>query len=160
MAWVARAAAGLATDAEPPAGRSSWPAKPRSARTPHDVVFETGTLQAAPLPAETPATYAEPVLFCYALVNRPYILDLQPDKSVVQQYLDAGFDVYLIDWGVPSDADPRLTLEDYVCGLLEERGRLHSRTRTTARICTSSATAWAGRCRAVRRAPSRAGRRR
>ena len=33
---------------------------------------------------ETPATQAEPVLLCYALVNRPYILDLQPDKSVVR----------------------------------------------------------------------------
>ena len=51
---------------------------------------------------ETPATHAEPVLLCYALVNRPYILDLQPDKSVVRQYLDRGFDVYMIDWGVPS----------------------------------------------------------
>ena len=54
---------------------------------------------------ETPATYAEPLLFCYALINRPYILDLQPDKSVVRQYLERGFDVYLIDWGVPTDAD-------------------------------------------------------
>ena len=68
---------------------------------------------------ETPATQAEPVLFCYALINRPYILDLQPDKSVVRQYLDRGFDVYLIDWGVPTDADRGLTLQDYVCGFLD-----------------------------------------
>src|SRR5437762_8623070 len=33
-------------------------------------------------------------------------------------YLRRGFDVYLIDWGVPSDADRELTLEDYVCGFL------------------------------------------
>src|SRR5262249_9122664 len=66
----------------------------------------------------TPATQPEPVLLCYALVNRPYILDLQPDKSVVGQYLQRGFDVYMIDWGVPSDADRVLTLEDYVCGFL------------------------------------------
>ena len=45
--------------------------------------------------------YAEPVLVCYALVNRPYILDLQPDQSVVRQLLARGFEVYLIDWGVP-----------------------------------------------------------
>ena len=59
------------------------------------------------------------MLFCYALVNRAYILDLQPDKSVVQQYLKQGFEVYLIDWGVPSDADRGLTLEHYVCGFIQ-----------------------------------------
>ena len=58
------------------------------------------------------------MLLCYALVNRPYILDLQSDKSVVRQYLDRGFEVYMIDWGVPSDADRALTVEDYVCGFL------------------------------------------
>src|SRR5581483_11176087 len=62
--------------------------------------------------------YAEPLLICYALINRPYILDLQPDKSVVARYLERGFEVYMIDWGVPTDADRHLTLEHYVCGLL------------------------------------------
>jgi polyhydroxyalkanoate synthase len=87
--------------------------------TPHDVVFETGTLRLLRYRRETSAIYSEPVLFCYALINRHYILDLQPDKSVVQRYLDRGFDVYMIDWGTPSDADHRLTLSDYVCAFLE-----------------------------------------
>jgi polyhydroxyalkanoate synthase len=43
-----------------------------------------------------------PLLFVYALINRPYILDLQQDRSVVRRMLEAGFDVYLIDWGEPS----------------------------------------------------------
>src|SRR5262249_32985465 len=51
-------------------------------------------------------------------VNRPYILDLRPDRSVVRQLLHAGFDVYLIDWGVPGPADAGLRLQDYVGGLL------------------------------------------
>ena len=84
-----------------PARRRHRPADARRHHA-HDVVLEEGTHHAAPLPRETPATQAEPVLLCYALVNRPYILDLQPDKSVVRQYLDRGFDVYMIDWGVPS----------------------------------------------------------
>jgi polyhydroxyalkanoate synthase len=86
--------------------------------TPHDVVFAEGTLRLLRYRRETPATFSEPVLFCYALINRHYILDLQPDKSVVQRYLDRGFDVYMIDWGIPSDADHRLTLDDYVCEFL------------------------------------------
>lgn len=55
-----------------------------------------------------------PILIVYALINRPYILDLQPDRSVVRALLSRGFDVYLIDWGEPSQLDTSLTLEDYV----------------------------------------------
>jgi polyhydroxyalkanoate synthase len=103
----------------------SWPSvveqacETRVGTTPHDVVFEQGTLKLLRYRRETPAVHAEPILFCYALVNRPYILDLQPDKSIVRHYLDRGFDVYMIDWGVPSDADRRLTLDDYVRGMLK-----------------------------------------
>jgi len=38
---------------------------------------------------------------------------------VVQRYLDRGFEVYMIDWGVPTDSDHGLTLHDYVEGLLK-----------------------------------------
>ena len=86
--------------------------------TPHDVVFEHGTLRLLRYRRQTPATARHPVLFCYALINRPYILDLLPSKSVVQRYLEQGFDVFMIDWGVPSDDDRVLTMQDYVCGRL------------------------------------------
>jgi polyhydroxyalkanoate synthase subunit PhaC len=91
----------------------------RVGTTPAEVVLTEGSHRLLHYRRETPALYSEPVLFCYALVNRAYILDLQPEKSVVQQYLKQGFDVYLIDWGVPSDADRGLTLEHYVCGFLQ-----------------------------------------
>jgi polyhydroxyalkanoate synthase len=87
--------------------------------TPHDVVFQIGSLRLLRYRRETPARHAEPLLLCYALINRPYILDLQPDKSIVARYLAEGFDVYLIDWGVPTAADRGLGLEDYVCGRLQ-----------------------------------------
>src|SRR5262249_17974623 len=90
----------------------------RVGTTPHDVVFEKHTMRLLRYRRDTPATYTEPVLLCYALVNRPYILDLQPSKSVVEQYLKRGFDVYLIDWGVPSESDRGLSLQDYVCRFL------------------------------------------
>jgi polyhydroxyalkanoate synthase len=90
----------------------------RVGTTPHEIVLREGTHTLLRYTRETAATQAEPVLLCYALVNRPYILDLEPDRSVVRQYLDRGFDVYLIDWGAPSPADRGLTLEHYVCGFL------------------------------------------
>lgn len=90
----------------------------RVGTTPYDVVLRSGTLKLLRYRRAQPAVHAEPVLLCYALVNRPYILDLQPGKSVVQRYLERGFDVYLIDWGVPSADDAGLTLDHYVSKLL------------------------------------------
>ena len=55
-----------------------------------------------------------PLLVCFALVNRPYILDLQPDSSIIRRLLDAGFSVYLIDWGDPDDGDRLRDLNDYL----------------------------------------------
>ena len=55
-----------------------------------------------------------PMLMCYALVNRPYMVDLQDDRSLVKNLLALGEDVYLIDWGYTDRSDRYLTLEDYI----------------------------------------------
>ena len=89
------------------------------ATTPHDVVYEEDSLQLLHYRNEHSIDLAEPILVCYALVNRPYILDLQERRSVVRQLLKRGFDVYLIDWGVPTAADRTMRLNDYVCGLMK-----------------------------------------
>jgi polyhydroxyalkanoate synthase len=60
-----------------------------------------------------------PVLICYALVNRPYMLDLQEDRSLIRALLKAGLDVYLIDWGYPDGADRLLGLDDYINDYLD-----------------------------------------
>lgn len=62
--------------------------------------------------------YSPPLLISYALVNRQYMLDLQPDRSVIRYLLDQGIDVYLIDWGYPAPMDKFITLEDYIDGYL------------------------------------------
>ena len=60
--------------------------------------------------------YFVPLLFVYALVNRPFMVDLQENRSLVRNLLKLGIDVYLIDWGYPSRGDRWLTLEDYIDG--------------------------------------------
>lgn len=67
-----------------------------------------------------------PLLLVYALINRPYILDLQPDRSVVQSLLNQGLDVYMIDWGKPRLGDRFLGLEDYVMRYLDDAVELIS----------------------------------
>lgn len=89
------------------------------ATTPHEVVYEEDSLKLLRYRSEHSIDLAEPLLVCFALVNRPYILDLQPQRSVIRQMLKRGFDVYLIDWGSPTAADRTLRLQDYVCGLMK-----------------------------------------
>jgi polyhydroxyalkanoate synthase len=59
-----------------------------------------------------------PLLIVYALVNRPYMTDLQENRSTVRGLLEAGLDVYLIDWGYPDRADRYLDLDDYINGYI------------------------------------------
>ncbi len=60
-----------------------------------------------------------PLLVVFALVNRPYILDLRTGKSVVSHFVNRGLDTYNLDWGVPTPGDRHLAIEDYVLGYLE-----------------------------------------
>lgn len=60
-----------------------------------------------------------PVIISYALVNRPYMMDLQHDRSLIRRLLEQGLDVYLIDWGYPDGADRFLDLDDYINGFLD-----------------------------------------
>ena len=55
-----------------------------------------------------------PLLIVFSLFSRSYILDLQPGNSFVERLLEAGFDVYLLDWGVPDERDAANQIEDYV----------------------------------------------
>jgi polyhydroxyalkanoate synthase len=61
-----------------------------------------------------PAAGLPPLVISYALVNRPYMLDLQPDRSLIRGLLARGLEVYLVDWGYPDAADRGLALDDYV----------------------------------------------
>jgi polyhydroxyalkanoate synthase len=64
--------------------------------------------------AGAPRARRRPLLVCFALVNRPYILDLQPDTSLIRRLLNAGFQVYMVDWGDPDDGDRLRELNDYL----------------------------------------------
>ncbi len=63
-------------------------------------------------------TRSTPVLIVYALVNRPSILDLEPGRSLIGGLVEAGRDVYLLDWGDPTEADHGRSLDDFVLGTL------------------------------------------
>ncbi|MBO5730312.1 MAG: class III poly(R)-hydroxyalkanoic acid synthase subunit PhaC [Treponema sp.] len=55
-----------------------------------------------------------PLLITYALVNRQYMMDIQPDRSVIKSFLEGGLDVYVIDWGYPTAEDMYMSMDDYI----------------------------------------------
>jgi polyhydroxyalkanoate synthase len=61
----------------------------------------------------------QPLLFIYSLINRPYIFDLRPGRSLIEYLCEQGYDVYLIDWGNPGPEAAFLTLEDIITGTVD-----------------------------------------
>jgi polyhydroxyalkanoate synthase subunit PhaC len=90
----------------------------RKGATLSEVVYEEDHLKLLHYPGSGHVKHATPLVFVFALVNRPYILDILPNKSVVAHFVRAGFDTYLIDWGTATDADRHLTLDDHINGYL------------------------------------------
>ena len=87
-------------------------------QTPKDVIWRRGRAQLYHYRPMAPRRVASPVLMVHSLVSKPYILDLYPGGSFAEFLLRQGFDVYLIDWGTPTEADRHLVLEDYVQKML------------------------------------------
>ena len=85
------------------------------AQTPKELVW---TLNKAKLYRYIPVVARQerhrvPLLLVFALMNRPYILDLRPGNSFVEYLVGKGFDVYLLDWGSPGPEDKHLKFDDY-----------------------------------------------
>ena len=85
--------------------------------TPRDVVYTEDKVTLyryrAPLATDS-GTNGPAVLICYALINRPSMMDLQEDRSLIRSLLSLGLDVFLIEWGSPDGSDRYLDMHDYV----------------------------------------------
>ncbi|MCG6879826.1 MAG: class III poly(R)-hydroxyalkanoic acid synthase subunit PhaC [Deltaproteobacteria bacterium] len=93
----------------------------RVATTPAEVVYREDKMRLLHYEGrrEKEDVHATPVLIVYALINRHIMLDLEPGRSFIENLLNEGVDVYLIDWGYPTGADRFLNLDDYVNGYLD-----------------------------------------
>lgn len=88
--------------------------------TPKDVIHQRGTLKLYHYHPQADEVYRVPVLLVMSLISKPYILDLTPGQSLVEFLLKRGFDVYMIDWGIPRPEDSRLRFEDYVLDFIPD----------------------------------------
>src|SRR5437588_10823308 len=90
------------------------------AQTPKQVIW---TLNKAKLYRYIPVVPAKqrhrvPLFLVFALMNKPYILDLRPGNSFIEYMVKQGHDVYLLDWGAPGPEDKDLKFDDYVLDYL------------------------------------------
>ena len=102
--------------------------------TPYEVIYTEDKLKLRYYRASAKKRCKTPLLICYALVNRPYMIDLESKRSMLQRLLELGLDIYLIDWGYPDAADRYLDLDDYINEYLNncvDSVRAHADTEQT-----------------------------
>jgi polyhydroxyalkanoate synthase subunit PhaC len=82
--------------------------------TPKDVLIERGTMRLYHYHPRTDDVYRVPILLVMATTNRGFIFDLVPGQSLVEFLLDAGFDVFMLDWEAPRPHEKTLSFESYI----------------------------------------------
>lgn len=82
--------------------------------TPKEEVFRRDHVTLYRYAPATKGPVTTPVIISYALVNRPYMVDLQEDRSLVKNLLSRGIELYLLDWGYPGPLERWSTVEDYL----------------------------------------------
>ena len=88
--------------------------------TPYDVVWQEDRVKLKHYHPRTEPLLKTPLFIVYAQVNRETMLDLQPGRSVVETFLNAGLDIYMLDWGYPTRKDRFLNLDDHVNGYIAD----------------------------------------
>jgi polyhydroxyalkanoate synthase len=89
--------------------------------TPGQVVYENELFQLIQYSATTPNVRAVPLLMIPPCINKFYILDLQPDNSLVRYAVEQGNTVFMVSWRNPDASMGKLTWDDYV-----ERGAIEA----------------------------------
>jgi polyhydroxyalkanoate synthase len=97
-------------------------------QTPKEVVWAKNKASLYRYEPRAEKKHPVPILMIYALINRPYVLDLLPGNSLVEFLVGEGFDVYLLDWGEPGDEDRDLSFEDYVLDYIRPAAKRVLRT--------------------------------
>ncbi|MGG3624583.1 alpha/beta fold hydrolase [Bacillus gobiensis] len=63
--------------------------------------------------------YSIPLFLVYSLVNKAFILDLAPGTSMIEAFVNAGYDVYLLDFGIPGYEDKDISLDMYIMDYIQ-----------------------------------------
>ncbi|MDM0112076.1 class I poly(R)-hydroxyalkanoic acid synthase [Variovorax sp. J22R133] len=78
------------------------------------VVFENELFQLLEYKPLTAKVYERPFLFVPPCINKFYILDLQPENSLIRYAVEQGHRVFVISWRNPDDSLREATWDDYI----------------------------------------------
>ncbi|HEY4541624.1 MAG TPA: class I poly(R)-hydroxyalkanoic acid synthase, partial [Noviherbaspirillum sp.] len=78
------------------------------------VVYENALFQLIQYKSLTKSVYERPLLLVPPCINKYYILDLQPDNSLVRYAVEQGHTVFLVSWCNPDASLGHLSWDDYV----------------------------------------------
>lgn len=100
--------------------------------TPGQVVYRNKLIELIQYAPNTPQVYSIPLLFIPPWINKYYILDMQPQNSLIKFLVDNGFTVFVISWKNPDPSMENTNFEDYLrLGPLESLGVIRSITGST-----------------------------
>jgi poly[(R)-3-hydroxyalkanoate] polymerase subunit PhaC len=84
------------------------------ATTPGKVVYQNDVLQLIQYAPSTDQVRERPLLIVPPWINKFYILDLTPAKSMIKYLVDQGFTVFVISWVNPDEHLSHKSFEDYM----------------------------------------------
>jgi polyhydroxyalkanoate synthase len=84
------------------------------ATTEGNVVFENELFQLIEYKPTTAKVHERPMLFIPPCINKYYILDLQPDNSVIRYTVDQGHRTFVVSWRNPDASLAAATWDDYI----------------------------------------------
>jgi polyhydroxyalkanoate synthase len=82
--------------------------------TPGAVVFENEFMQLIQYRPSTETVYRRPLIVVPPCINKYYILDLQPDNSLVRYAVAEGHTVFMVSWRNMPESMGKVTWDDYV----------------------------------------------
>lgn len=86
------------------------------------VVYRNDMLELLHYTPKTDKVHATPLLFVPPQINKYYVLDLTPDKSISQFLVGQGFQVFVVSWRNPGPEHRDWGLADYVAALADVIG--------------------------------------